>query len=81
MQVVIVQQDTKIVDGKLCGRWNIQLLGTGQIVGTITEAPSGYCSLFTKGNHPSGNRYRSFPTLDEAWTVAIKWGQRRYGRN
>jgi hypothetical protein len=80
MQVIIVEQDNTVIDDKLCGRWNIQLLGSGKVVGRIEEAPNGMCRLFTQGNHPSGNRYRWFSTLDEAWTVALKWGSRRYAR-
>lgn len=80
MQVVIIEQPYTFVNKKLLHRWNVQLLGTARVVAQINENLNGTYQLQTRGNHPSGNRYRTFGSMEKVNEVVMKWAGRRFGK-
>lgn len=79
MQVVIVEQNYTFHNGKILHHWNVQILRTGKIVARINwTGKDGECQLVTYGNHPGGNRYRSFDSIETVTEVVLKWASRRF---
>lgn len=79
MQVVIIEQDYTFHNDRILHHWNVQLLGTSKVVARIDEIGRGEeVQVKTYGNHPGGNRYRQFETMDKATDVVLKWAKRRF---
>jgi hypothetical protein len=78
MQVVIIEQAYDIVDRQIRHNWTVQQLGTGKVVARIWEDGNKEYRLLTYGDHPSGNRYRTFETMERVNDVVVKWAKRRF---